>query len=137
MDLARDAVDVLGKGMTQKIKLSLPASTKKALASWIHVRRASSGPLFTRLDRARSEDCRLTARSIQRIVKNLGRRVGVKATPHGLRHAAITEALDLTNGNIRAVQRFSRHKDVRVLMRYDDNRADLGGNVACLVAANV
>lgn len=137
VDLIRNTVDVLGKGMTQKIGLSLPDPTKNALGSWLRVRGASSGPLFTRLDRARKKDARLTPRGIQRLVKNLGNRIGVKATPHGLRHAAITEALDLTNGNIRAVQRFSRHKDVRVLMRYDDNRADLGGNVACLVAANV
>jgi hypothetical protein len=32
------------------------------------------------------------------------------------------------------VQRFSRHVDVRVVTRYDDNRADLGGMVAALVA---
>ena len=55
--------------------------------------------------------------------------------PHGLRHAAITEALNLTRGNVRAVQRFSRHRDLRVLMVYDDNREDLGGEVARLVAA--
>ena len=55
--------------------------------------------------------------------------------PHGLRHAAITEALNLTKGDVRRVQRFSRHKDVRVLNRYDDNREDLGGEVARLVSA--
>jgi integrase/recombinase XerC len=59
------------------------------------------------------------------------------ARPHGLRHAGITEALDLTKGNIRAVQRFSRHRDLRILNLYDDNRIDLGGDVARLVAANV
>jgi integrase/recombinase XerC len=32
------------------------------------------------------------------------------------------------------VQRFSRHRDVRVLERYDDNRKDLAGDVARLVA---
>jgi integrase/recombinase XerC len=35
------------------------------------------------------------------------------------------------------VQRFSRHRDVRVLERYDDNRRDLGGEVAKQVAASV
>ncbi len=43
-------------------------------------------------------------------------------------------ALDLTGGNVRAVQRFSRHRDLRVLNLYDDNRQDLGGEVAALVA---
>jgi integrase len=31
--------------------------------------------------------------------------------PHGLRHEAITRALDRTHGDIRTVQRFSRHAD--------------------------
>ena len=36
----------------------------------------------------------------------------------------------------RAVQRYSRHRDVRVLNTYDDNRQDLGGRVARLVAGS-
>jgi integrase len=71
------------------------------------------------------------------MVRELGRKIGLKVWPHGLRHTAITEALDLTGGNVRAVQRFSRHRDVRVLERYDDNRRDLGGEVAKQVAASV
>ena len=51
-----------------------------------------------------------------------------------LRHAAITEALDKTNGDVRAVQRFSRHCDVRTLQVYDDARIDLAGRVAREVA---
>ena len=79
---------------------------------------------------------RLTGRSHHRIVKALGEAAGLGAVrPHGLRHAAITEALDATNGNVRAVQRFSRHRDLRVLNTYDDNRQDLAGEVARLVAA--
>ncbi len=58
----------------------------------------------------------------------------VKARPHGLRHAAITEALELTSGDGRAVQRFSRHRDVRTIERYDDSRQDLAGEVAWKVA---
>jgi hypothetical protein len=32
--------------------------------------------------------------------------------------------------HVRKVQRFGRHKDVRVLIRYDDARADLAGDVS-------
>ena len=35
---------------------------------------------------------------------------------------------------VRAVQRFSRHADVRTLQVYDDARTDLAGKVARLVA---
>ena len=55
---------------------------------------------------------------------------GVRARPHGLRHAAITEALELTGGDVRRVQRFSRHRSLQTLLRYDDNRQDLAGGVA-------
>ena len=61
----------------------------------------------------------------------------VGGPPHGLRHSAITAALDLTRGNVRAVQKFSRHRDVRVIERYDANRNDLAGQVARQLAATV
>ncbi|MHC5831323.1 MAG: hypothetical protein ACYT04_89000, partial [Nostoc sp.] len=43
-------------------------------------------------------------------------------SPHRVRHSAITAALDATDGNIRKVQKLSRHADPRTLMIYDDNR---------------
>jgi hypothetical protein len=46
----------------------------------------------------------------------------------------MTAALYLT-GDLRAVQRFRCQKDVRTLTIYDDNRQDLGGDVARRVAA--
>ncbi len=90
-----------------------------------------TGPLFINMDRA-SKRGRLTATSVWRITTKYG--LGV--TPHGLRHTAITQALDITGGDIRAVQCFSRHKDPRTLILYDDNRTDLGGEVARRVAAS-
>ena len=55
--------------------------------------------------------------------------------PHGLRHLAITEALDLTNGNVRAVRHFSRHSSVETLLCYDDNRTDMAGKISRILAA--
>ncbi len=138
-DLDREAgtVAVLGKGRTDKMKLTLPPETKKALEAWISVRGIAPGPLFWSMNRARPVKGRLTAIGLYGVVRELGRKIGLKVWPHGLRHAAITEALDLTGGNVRAVQRFSRHRDVRILERYDDNRRDLGGEVAKQVAAGV
>jgi integrase/recombinase XerC len=133
VDLEAGNVSVLGKGRSRRELLTLPPPTRDALADWIVARGRAVGPLFVNFDRA-TKGARLTGRSLHRIVVALGRGIGQRVTPHGLRHAAITEALDLTNGNVRAVQRFSRHRDLRVLSIYDDSRADLGGQVACLVA---
>ena len=40
--------------------------------------------------------------------------------PHGLRHTAVTTALDATNGDVRSVRRFSRHADIGTVLIYDD-----------------
>jgi integrase/recombinase XerC len=45
-----------------------------------------------------------------------------KMSPHRIRHSAITAALDATDGNIRKVQKLSRHQDINTVMTYDDNR---------------
>lgn len=136
VDLKAGSVSILGKGRTEKETLTLPDPTKAALESWVSVRGMKAGPLFLNCDRA-GKGSRLTGRSVARLLAALGDKVGLKVRPHGLRHAAITEALDATGGNVRAVQRFSRHRDLRVLTRYDDNRQDLGGEVARLVAGRV
>jgi len=57
--------------------------------------------------------------------------------PHGLRHAAITEALRLTNGNYQMTAKFSRHANPRTLKYYDDNLEDLGGKVATMLTVAV
>jgi integrase/recombinase XerC len=134
LNLKAGTVAVLGKKRTEKETLTLPEPTKAALSAWLEARGTEPGPLFGNFDRA-GKGSRLTGRSVHRLVRDLGLEAGLGVVrPHGLRHAAITEALDLTGGNVRAVQRFSRHRDVRVLATYDDNRKDLGGDVARLVA---
>src|SRR5260370_28290001 len=138
-DLDRDAgtVAVLGKGRTSKVKLTLPPETKKALEAWIGVRGVTPGPLFCSMNRTHPGKGRLTAIGLYGMVRELGRRLGFKVWPHGLRHAAITEALDLTGVHVPSLQLVSRHPDVRVLERYDDKRKDLGGEGAKQVSASV
>ena len=41
----------------------------------------------------------------------------------------------LTSGDVRSVRRFSRHAKLDTLMVYDDNRADLAGEIARRLAA--
>ena len=130
------AIWILGKGRSEKDRLTLPEPTLRALRDWLTVRGEEPGPLFVNCDRA-GKGRRLTGRSVHRIVVAYGKGAGITARPHGLRHAAITEALNATGGDIRAVQRFSRHADVRTIQAYDDNRADLAGHVARLVANEV
>jgi integrase/recombinase XerC len=135
-DPARGTVDVLGKGKLERIRLSVPGPVRTALDSWIRIRGLDPGPLFHRLDRAGSRSIGLTAEGIYHVVGQLGRRAGLsrRLRPHGLRHAAITAVLDRSQGNVRAAQRFSRHANLQTLVRYDDNRTDLGGQMAALIS---
>jgi integrase/recombinase XerC len=132
-DGKRSAVSIKGKGRTEREWVTLPASTKAALDAWIAMRGTEEGPLFTSVDVA-TQGHRLTGAALYKVIRCLGAAEGFDARPHGLRHAAITEALEKTNGNVRAVQRFSRHRDINVLTVYDDNRSDLGGQIAAMVA---
>jgi len=140
-DDAAATLAVRGKGKSHKQTLTLPAPTLEALRRWIADRGPAPGPLFLHLAGGRrvpdapGPQDRITGHSLYRLVKALGDSAGLRARPHGLRHAAITEALDLTGGNVRAVQKFSRHADVRILAVYDDNRQDLAGDVAKLVSS--
>lgn len=137
LDLPTDRLFIVGKGRTEPEPLTLPPQTKFALMDWLAVRGSQPGPLFTSLDRARKGCGRLSGSGVHAIVKRLGSKAGLKTRPHALRHSAITTALDQTNGDVRAVQRFSRHKDIRVLTVYDDQRLDLGGKVATMLAGMV
>jgi len=134
VDLPGSRLSILGKARSQKEFVTLPEPTKDALSAWLDVRGAHDGPLFINFDRAGKGSGRLTGAAVYHMVRKLGAATGLEVRPHGLRHLAITSALDLTNGDMRAVQKFSRHRDVRVLNTYDDNRLDLAGKVARLVA---
>ncbi|MBP2227198.1 integrase/recombinase XerC [Azospirillum agricola] len=123
----RGTLAVLGKGRTQRERVSLPAATRTALEAWVAERGIHPGPLFHRLDAAGRGGRRLTGSAVHQIVRGLGTEVGIATRPHGLRHTAITSALDASNGDVRKVQRFSRHRDVRLLQTYDDNRSDFAG----------
>ena len=132
LDLEGGRLSIMGKGRTERESLTIPAKALDALKAWVAVRGEHEGPLFTSLDRGHRGH-RLDGSAVYRMVSELGQTVGLVVRPHGLRHAGITQALDLTNGNTRAVQRFSRHRKLETLSLYDDNRSDLGGQVASLV----
>ncbi len=133
LDLNRSALAILGKGRTGRELLTVPPATKQALAAWLAIRGDAQGPLFLNYDRAGKGD-RLGESGIYRMVRRVGDAAGLKTWPHGLRHLGITHAIAATGGNIAKVQQFSRHKDVRTVMIYNDAGANHQGEVAALVA---
>lgn len=131
-------LSIRGKGRSSREWRTVPVSTAGILARWLDARGEEPGPIFIRLDPLAISMSRLSDRSVHRIVAELGRRAGLDrpVRPHGLRHHSITSALDMTHGDVRAVQKFSRHKKLDVLMIYDDARQDEAGRIAELVAGD-
>jgi integrase/recombinase XerC len=133
VDVKESTLAVLGKGRTTKEFITLPEPTLQALKTWIKVRPKGEGALFVGLHH-RSTGKRLTDDGLYKMIRELGKKVGIKVRPHGIRHTGITVALDRTGGDVRKVQKFSRHKSIQTVLVYDDRRRDEGGDVAKLVA---
>lgn len=125
VDLKDARLAVLGKGKRKKAWLRLPRAAAADVAAWVRVRGKEPGKLF-----------QLSYRALYDVVSRAGLLAGVKARPHGLRHTAITDALDKTDGDVRRAQKFSRHADVKTLMIYDDNRKDTFGEIAEMVGGD-
>jgi integrase/recombinase XerC len=118
---------ILGKGKGTQIEtIDLGEGTVEAIALWLEASRETrppNGPLFTALDFYNSGH-RLTGDGLRKIVVRLCEKAGIKKvmSPHRIRHSSITAALDATDGNVRKVQKLSRHRQLDTLMIYDDNR---------------
>jgi integrase/recombinase XerC len=156
-DPATRSLWIQGKGRgTQKERITLSDTVIEAIAAYLRALEAwrasvdgegaerATGeaqgvqgvPLFVNLDRRPEfRGARLTDDGLYALIGEYGRYIGLaRLTPHQLRHSAITAALDATKGNVRQVQKLSRHSRIETLMIYDDNRADEQGNVSNLLS---
>jgi len=120
-------VRIVGKG-NQPALIPLAPRTARAIDAAIGER--ANGPLL-----ARADGSRLDRHAAGRIVRRLAKRAGLDKpiSPHSLRHAAITAALD-AGCSLRDVQDFARHADPRQTRRYDRARGALDRNPTYIVA---
>lgn len=119
------------KGFRERVRFSLSRDVLEAQKNWLYVRGTHDGPFFNPVNQSGTISReRLSGIGIWDVVKKIGVKVGLKTWPHALRHAGTTTALDRMDGDVRAVQRFTGHKDLKTLMIYDDSRRDFGREVA-------
>lgn len=129
VETEEDRIWITGKGRREREPRTLSNQARDALEEWIGWRGTDPGPLFLSLSRAGNGGGRLTGDGLYKIVRRLGERAGLTTRPHGLRHAAITEALELY-GDYETVADFSRHRKIETIRIYNDNRRDMAGAIA-------
>lgn len=112
-----------GKGRIDKEPLDLAPATVQAISTWL----SSMGDSFCPAMFITSKNTRLSSNRLYEIVCNLAKSAGIDRTigPHKIRHSSITALLNVTNGDVRAAQALSRHKDISTLIHYDDARKNL------------
>lgn len=134
-------LQILGKGRgTQAERVDLSQGTASAIGDWLaHAPLATpQAPIFIALDNAHFGH-RLTGNAIYQLVREAAQACGFSKilSPHRCRHSAITAALNATGGNVREVQKLSRHSKLETLLIYDDNRAGVQGKVSGLLGGLV
>lgn len=131
LDADPPVVRVRCKGRHGFEDLGLPEPTQDALRWHLRERGDAPGPLFL----GRKTGRRLDTKSAYNAVARCGRDSGIgRLTPHGLRHSAITYALEVTGGDVARVSQFSRHRKIQTLMIYDDRRRTEAATIARMVA---
>jgi integrase len=134
-DFSGEKIAVRRKGHLQTVQMSVPEQTAKAIQTWLSFRGYDVGPLFTSFDRAGKGSGRLTARSIGRITQ-----AKVGCNPHGLRHTAITTAIELAaenNVEFTECRQFSGHSQIDTLLVYRDQTRNVQGVLANAVANRI
>ena len=105
--------------------VTIPLAPRTARAIDLAIGERTDGPLFLAADGRR-----LDRHGAGRIVRKVAGRAGITkaVTPHTLRHAFITAALD-AGVPLRDVQEAASHADPRTTMRYDRARGSLDRHV--------
>lgn len=117
---------IFGKGRGNQSEIvSLGTGTVRAIESWLEARgeRDPDKALFVSINPG-YRDGRLSTQAIYNIVSDRCQDAGITKvmSPHRIRHSSITAALEITNGDVRRVQKLSRHSSLNTLLIYDDNR---------------
>lgn len=115
--------NVIGKGGKSRI-VFISKQASEYLERYLKERRDNYKPLFVSnlgLNEilANEEDCRLTVRTIQRIVKKYvaKAKLPVDATPHTLRHSMATDLLR-AGADLRSIQELLGHKNINTTQIY-------------------
>lgn len=134
---------ILGKGRREREIIPVPALVCEALRRYLVHRGDRPGPLFQTLGRrGANRDGGLETRSVLRIVRELGSKVGLRVWCHGLRHTSITQAAEAGQKaglGLEKIRAHSRHKNITTLLAYIDehHRGETQKTLGELVASTL
>jgi integrase/recombinase XerC len=127
---------IYGKGRGNQTELvSLGKGTISAISDWLEARAETNkeAALFCSANPGYRGGLRTYA--IYKIVREAAAIAGITKimSPHRIGHSSIAAALDATNGDVRSVQKLSRHSSLNTLLIYDDNRQNAQQKVTNLL----
>ena len=136
-DPVAKTLKIYGKGRGNNSEIvSLGTGTVTAIMAWLKARGevTTDKALFCSVNPG-YRDGRLCPQAIYDIVKSRCKDAGISKvmSPHRVRHSSITAALEATGGDVRRVQKLSRHSSLNTLLIYDDNRRNHQGEVTDLL----
>jgi integrase/recombinase XerC len=120
-DAERRRVYVRDKGDKERW-MKLPEVTARAIEAWLALhpdRDNVDAPIICGLKDGRA----LTPQAVNYIVEQAGKRVGVRAWPHGVRHS-VASKFAKDKRDVRDIMQLLGHSDVRNTMRYIDAAED-------------
>lgn len=141
LDLEGKRIQIMGKGRRETEWLSIPEKVAMALQEWLDVRgELDTEAVFVNLSRGHDPE-QMSGRGLFKLIRKIGfEGAGVKTSPHRLRHAAITKAIEKATEKgfgLQDVLPFSRHKNVDTLMIYHDRIKNHQGEIAGLVEEDI
>jgi hypothetical protein len=124
LTLSDAAVTALTEAQTAAYLYGLARGLQLAIRRYLPYRGRVPGPLFqTRGQRGKNRNGALETRSVLRIVRELGQKVGLHVWCHSLRHTSITQAAELGQRaglGLDKIRAHSRHRSIATLMLYVD-----------------
>lgn len=120
IDLVRGKILIQGKGRDDKEPVYLHPMTTKALKAYLTATKKADGALFTSTSN-NSRGQRLNTRSIRQLVKDALNKLDIDNSTHGFRHYFTTTLIKTYKGDLLAVAKYTRHRNVEMLQVYNDD----------------